>query len=368
MTLRILRPFIVVGLLACTATSGRAQQVIRPPDAAASLGQGWTWAVREAPRTAGTWVGYSFTRRMHANSHVQYRSDRTGRSLHERVYGTPPPGVDDVTPGQAVEQAARRALNKGQGKAVLVDKEIAVLFRLEGGQVREVEVSEMAQPHDPQLRHLLWLGRSEDRASIAFLQERYAEVDGARLQKQVVTAIGLHDGPAVIPALTRFATGPDGVGVREAAVFWLGQTDAPAALDVLRKVVRDDPTSNVREHAVFSLSQMSLDAATDALIDLARRSADPDVREKALFWLGQQASEKAVGALRDAAFAPGETSVQEQAVFSLSRLPKDRGIPMLLEVARTHANPKVRKSAIFWLGQSGDPRALDFLVSIVKGQ
>ena len=333
-----------------------AQPVERAPELETPLAARWAWAQERAETHAGgVWIGYGITREMHA--HTFFAAWSRGRhhpTLHEVLYGTPPPEDLRAAAGQHAEEGPR------------VRKLVGLIFQIERGVVVDVDMASVDAEVDLEGRPLLWLGRADDGASLDLLEAALAEAGREELAEDLVSAIGVHEATArVVSMLRGVLMGPGPDEVREAAAFWLGQQDDADALRLLIRTARADRSEEVREKAVFGLAQMDGPEALDALIDLARRGGT--VREEAIFWLGQKAARRAVETLGELVEDDPETEIQKHAVFALAQLDDGEGVPLLIEIARTHPKLSVRKHAIILLGHSDDPRALDALVAMIDG-
>lgn len=124
-------------------------------------------------------------------------------------------------------------------------------------------------------------------------------------------------------------------------------------------------TADDEKELVTAIALHEDDKVVPTLIPLARSNPDRDVRRQAIFWLGQKAGAKAASELRRAVDEDPDDEVRQHAVFAISQLPQDRSVPMLIELIKTHKSRKVRERAMFWLAQTDDPRALDLIESIL---
>ncbi len=276
-----------------------------------------------------------------------------------------------------------------------------VLLRVEDGRIQRVRAFSADCALDVGGRVLHWLTDVHPSESVAFLSTLAASVppDTSRSRRPVVrahdtddeeeddvdddleddgdlvdvdsvaggalSALALHDDPAVDPALERFAAPGQPYVLRKRAVFWMGVARGRRGHATLLRLAREDPDASLRAKVVFALSQSRVPEAVDDMIDMARRDDSARVRGQALFWLSQRAGKKAAAAIEGALRDDPDTPVKKKAVFALSQLPKDEGVPLLIRVARTNRNPTVRKQAMFWLGQSHDPRALEFFEEVL---
>lgn len=345
---------IATAILLTVLMPARAQDVMRTPDDDATLDQKWAWA---ADACGGRCVvGYSIQRMMGRNSYTGWMGDRRGPTLQSIVYG------------HEVEPLPSRSDRVRDGSE-LVLKEVALLFRFDGGEIREIDVSNISLPVDLEGNPLLWLGLTDQRQSIRLLRNVYAAADDRGIQEDLVSAVGMHGADdLVVPFLTQVLESDVHDDVREQSVFWLAESQHASILPLLERTARTDRAEDVRDQAVFGISRIETDEADELLIALARGLDDRDTREQAIFWLGQKASEKAAASLEDIAENDPDLEIQKRAVFAISQLPEDEGIPRLITIARTHRTANVRHEAIFWLGESGDERAVDELVRIVRGE
>ena len=355
-------------------------QVVRPPDGAASLQARFDWALGR-PDSAGAakafWIGYSVEKLMGERSHIgSYDSSKLGResTVAEILAGRKRPGEGSGA-GDDVRAAARAALDGLEGrdkpeKKVL--KELGFFFKYERGRTPalvDVGLANLDGWFDFGDIPLVWLGKAEARASLPLVERLYGRAGNDKVRERLLTAAGCHDAPALaVPFLARILGGDGPDALRRDAAFWIGQQNDAEGLRLLVRAARSDRSEEVREAAVFAVSQVDLPAAVDELIALARGADKQDVRKQAVFWIGQLASEKAGPALEEFARKDGDVEIQEQAVFALSQLPDDQGVEPLIKLARTHPDPRVRKKAVFWLGECDDPRALETLIAIIKGK
>ncbi|MBV9406466.1 MAG: HEAT repeat domain-containing protein [Acidobacteriaceae bacterium] len=146
---------------------------------------------------------------------------------------------------------------------------------------------------------------------------------------------------------------------------WISGVPEAASVAYVDGLIDRGDGNRVTDGALFALSQHQDGEATTRLIRRAERDPSPHLRGQALFWLAQRAGDRASATITDAIMNDPNTDVKKRAVFALSQLPADESIPKLIELARTQRNPDVRKQAFFWLGQSRDPRALAYIESVL---
>jgi HEAT repeat protein len=249
-------------------------------------------------------------------------------------------------------------------------REIAVLFRAEGGKIGRIRAFSLECTADAGGLNVLWLGGVKAGESVD-LVEKFVTGDKAEegghdsLGKSALVALALHADPSADRALQSFVTPNRPEWLRRDTAFWLGNTRGAEGLRALQKMAQNDASPGVREQVTFALSVSREPDALPEMIRMAHEDQSPHVRGQALFWLAQKAGKKAENAITGAIQNDPDTEVKKKAVFALSQMPREEGVPKLIEVAQTNRNPEVRKQAMFWLGQSEDPRALAFFEKIL---
>jgi hypothetical protein len=363
-TILVLLAFVV---LACGLT---AQEVVRCPTQSLSLSECWRWASRDGSRLIGgreCWVGYSVKRLMYQDSYVNSGSISSGngerrRDLYEVIYGD--------TSGR--RENSRNWGGTEKNRIFKVLKDVAILMRISGnfdaeGSTKKLELSNMELHVDLRNTPLLWLGEADDNQSVGLLKELFDRQPSIQMQKDLVTAIGIHQNSTNgLPFLTTVLKSEQDDNLSSQAAFWIGEQNRAESLPILMAAAKGDRSAKVKEQCVFAISRLSSDESTDALIELAREAKDTKVRGKAAFWLGRKASQKAVATLESIIADDDETDVQRQALFALAQIHSSEGVERLIQIAKTHPHPRIRKQAIQCLGQSDDPRALEALIAIVR--
>ncbi len=242
---------------------------------------------------------------------------------------------------------------------------VAVLFRVENGQVEKIRAFSLSCPLDAGGRRFVWLTGVSAEASLRYLENLAQKSSSSAVQDAAVFAISQHDTPRADDLLEQLTRSTEPLKVRERATFWLGATRGARGVQILRNIVAHDENDQVRDKAVFALSISKQPEAIETLMQTAKHDPSPHVRSQALFWLGQKAGAKAAATIRNAIENDPDEDVKKKAVFAMSQLPKDESVPKLIEIARTQHDPEVRKQAFFWLGQSNDPRALAFFEQVL---
>jgi hypothetical protein len=250
-------------------------------------------------------------------------------------------------------------------------RQLVVLFRLEGKQVRRIREASENCTLDAGGLTFLWLTGVNPAESVALLADfvHKATFEGHgehEIGQGALSAIALHADSSADRVFESFVAADQPEQLRKHASFWLGAARGKAGELLLLKMAKNDPSPEVRSQVAFALSVSHEPEALNEMIRMAKEDESTHVRGQALFWLAQKAGQKAMGAITGAIDNDPDTDVKKKAVFALSQMPKDEGVPKLIEVAKTNRNREVRKQAMFWLGQSNDPRALDFFEQVLS--
>ena len=269
-------------------------------------------------------------------------------------------------------RAVRVNPSNGSPRSVKLEdmREMAVLFRAEGGKLNRIREFTSDCPADAGGLDVLWLEGVPSAESVAFLQSvvlasASAEESGESLRKNALAALALHADASTDRAMRSLVSADRPEWLRRESAFWLGEARGAEGLSALQEMAQNDPSDNVRAQVSFALSVSREPGALTEMIRMAHEDQSAHVRGQALFWLAHKADRKAEATITGAIQNDPDTEVKKKAVFALSQMPKDEGVPKLIEVAQTNKNPEVRKQAMFWLGQSQDPRALAFFEKIL---
>lgn len=371
----------VLGLLAAWGTAAAGPvRVVRHSDPSAPLATRWEWASRQAAGPdfgRGSWIAYSIRRKMPSSwimgSWFNGRRDDP-RTLGQILAGAAIPVPDKAAQEQAVREAARKALDEIDGRrepARIVDKDIALLFRLGPPPARAlegIEMSDLAMMFEPEGRPIIWLGAATEGESMALLERLYAAAGGEPCKRDVVQAAGLHQtSPAVLPFLEKAAAPASAESIRREAADALGERDDARAVPILIRLARTDPSEDVREDAVSALAESPVASSIEALASLASDKSLGDLRQAAVEGLAEKAADLTAPE-PDSYREDPEAEVRREAVSALSEWPAREALPRLAELAKTHADPVVRRAALEALGEMEDPGAVAALLAILKSR
>lgn len=192
---------------------------------------------------------------------------------------------NDRSRGCSLESTRGVTVNNGgksaSSKPVKLEgsKEIAILMRLERGEVEKVHVFSIDCELDAGGLPLIWLtgvGTSESAALLTGLAPKGALV-----------ALALQGGKEAETALIELARDAENGHRRGEALFWLAQRAGDKAIGAIGQAIENDPDTGVKKQAVFALTQLPKDEGVPKLIEVARSNRNPAVRKQAFFWLGQ---------------------------------------------------------------------------------
>ena len=189
------------------------------------------------------------------------------------------------THGCSLESGHGVTVNSG-GKGALSrpvklegSNEIAVLIRVDRGEVEKVQVYSIDCELDAGGLPFVWLTGVGTGESAAFLKES--------AQQGALVALALQGGKEAETALIDLARAAQNGHRRGEALFWLAQRAGEKAVGAISQAIEDDPDTGVKKQAVFALSQLPKDEGIPKLIEVARANRNPAVRKQAFFWLGQ---------------------------------------------------------------------------------
>lgn len=157
--------------------------------------------------------------------------------------------------------------------------EIAVLVRVERGEVQKISVFSTDCELDAGGLPFTWLTGVGTGESAAFLE--------ASAHKGALVALALQGGKEAETALIRLARESQTGHRRGEALFWLAQRASDKAIGAIDEALQNDPDTDVKKQAVFALSQLPKDESVPKLIEVARSNRNAVVRKQAFFWLGQ---------------------------------------------------------------------------------
>jgi HEAT repeat protein/beta-lactamase regulating signal transducer with metallopeptidase domain len=343
--------------------------VIRHPDPSAPLAERWQWSrqIAATQRFKAFWVGYTIEPMPSIEGSIYIgRLERRGISgsgglnLRGRITnfgdftGFNVPGV-------------RLAPLVGGG----MPDDVALLFAFvmdDRGRpvLARVHISSLALSVDLEDRPLLWLGDSDDEASMAQVNTLFASAP-EDLKQDVVAALGVHGSSGAVPYLARWLEGSENNDVREEAAEWLGYHPDPAALALLSRAARSDRNSDVRREAAEAVAEMRLPAATDTLIALAKDLRDSDARSEAVEGLSERSDARALAAAVEIARNDPSMDIRREAVETLGEFKDAAGFRYLVEIARSDRSRDLRMEAVETLAEVGKPDdALRVLRQIIE--
>ncbi len=374
----------VVSLLAVLVAAGAGLaagpdtvRVVRHPDPSAPLAERWAWGLRQAAGAdlgGGCRIVYSIRRRMPSDHFYGHWDSRNveRRTLGQILSGAPVPVMDAAAREKAVREAARKALDRLEGRrepVKIVDRDMALLFRFgsaAGRPAAAIDIYSFESLLDEGLP-IIWLGPAAEADSEAFLERLFAGPGSETLKRDIVEAVGIHPtAPGAIPFLLRVALPGSPEPVRREAADALGERDDVRAVAALKAMAASDPSPKVREDAVDALAESSSPASIDALAGLAASATNDDLRQSAVEGLAEKAAEASAPDLSEADESR-DAQVRREAVEALAEWPVKEALPRLIDLAKTSPDPVVRRAALEALGEmSGEPAAVAALVAVCK--
>ncbi len=196
------------------------------------------------------------------------------------------PGVEICDDGFRVFGERNGRVERGWGEQRCAPGPVVVEVRVQGGEVREVEVLDRGRLRAPEARDL---GMVEAPEAVVFLLGAARGGAGGRGVEEAILPATMADVPEAWKEVLEIAEdGRVGSDVRRTALFWLGQEAAAAATEGLAGVAADeDEDQEVRSAAIFALSRRPEEEGVPILMELARTAREPATRKTAFFWLAQ---------------------------------------------------------------------------------
>lgn len=274
---------MALGLMALWGTSVASGQVRHAHDLQLSEMTHRASDLAEELRVPRTWVGYSVTRRMYSNSYFGWFGG-SGPTLGELLQDA------SLDQAEAVQAAARRALNQQDDAPTLVEKTLGVLFRVAArggseGAIDDVRVVTFDTTPGLDDEPLLWLGPRPNDESLDFLTTLTA-ASRSSLKEDLIGAIGAHDAPStVIPYLIRTIETDDDDDVRETAGQWLAARVADQK--GFFRVGEASEDEAIRRSALYALVNSDGGDATEILLRILQTSDSPDLKRAAIMQLPQ---------------------------------------------------------------------------------
>ena len=220
-------------------------------------------------------------------------------------------------------------------------------------------------PMDAEGAEVTWIGTTEDKASLDWLDSVARSNDNDSVSNSALYAMALHSNKKASELLYELAREKNSRYAEE-AIFWLGDARGMEGFKALKRLLSELSASDLRREINFALSQNGTKPATDLLIEISESDFDPEQRGNALFWLAEEQPDLAPEVLLKALSHEKDKGVREQAVFAISQLPSDISTEMLLTIAKNNDYPKdIRRQALFWLANSDDEKATAALAELL---
>jgi TolA-binding protein len=225
----------------------------------------------------------------------QHRGERVEQMLLDAVRNDPDPEVRS----QAVFWLSQ--VNSATATAALE----SVLATSQDPKLQERAIFALSQQNRPEARQALrnyagrndadealrdkavfWLGQSNRAEDVAFLQDLYGRVQGARLKERIIFSVSQNtrSGSEWFGRIARNQSEP--LELRKKALFWMGQRSGTTGAE-LAAVYDSFTDREMKDQLIFVLSQKKDRAAVDKLVDIVQKEPDKELKKKALFWLSQ---------------------------------------------------------------------------------
>jgi len=245
----------------------------------------------------------------------------------------------------------------------------------------------------------IWIDSATDNESIAKLRALFANQPSLEVQKDLVSAVGMHrDANVMLPTLAAWVDSPDqSETIRREAIGVIADIQDPRALALMSRVARSDRSQRVSQEAIESFEQFRFPAATDSLMSFATSLENSRLRQAALETLGEREEPRVAVFLKKLATSTSDDHLRREALDALSthgdgfaelsdlalngdaelraiaieqlgdNEHSDRSVPLLLQIVRADPDESVKRKAVEALGNVSDKRGYEALRSIALG-
>ncbi len=328
------------------ADVGAAQTVVRSAPGA-ELSQDWDSALQELDRSGSQeWIGYS----IEVDSSVQvWMGDFNLRVVNGRV---------QVAGQESLERLLRSDTAVTPGKS-----RIALLFGISRtGSIQRARFQDMKLPHQSRREVLHWLGHRDIETSLSHLMDLFQSTTDSTSSRFLVTAIGLHDSPSVLPFLHQLLQPDQPANLRERAAGALAFQTRAEAVDLARQTALADPVRQVREEAVEALEENRHADAEVALIGLLKETAPLDVRLEAAEGLASKPTARAAAALQSlASDQRQDIRLRLEAIEALGEQQLRDSFNRLQDLFEASTERRIRMELIDAIGEQDSDDASQFL-------
>lgn len=246
-----------------------------------------------------------------------------------------------------------------------VEEHVIAFVSVADGEAQQLRVVGEQCPMDGSGQPVTWIGKTDDRDSLDWLDGVARESAGDDLRHSALWALALHADEGAedrLQALARETVGD----LAEESIFWLGEARGESGYEALKGLLDTLPAGATRRHINFALSQNSSDRAVRLLTETARNDHDPEQRADALFWLAQEHPAAAEDIILEVIENEDNAEILERAVFALSQLPPETSGPALLALVKNNDAPReARRQAMFWLAHEGDEESVAELTELL---
>lgn len=324
-------------------------QSVEKPSLGGELTADWQWAVSklQESRVRG-WIGYSIA----VDSPVPIWMGNFNLKIVD--------GEVEILGGRALESI----LSQTPFGEESTTRRVALLFRYDPAvrAITRARFQDLRLPYQRRRETLYWLGERTLQASLDHLLPLFDHLQSAESKRILVTAVGLHQSPRVLPFLRDLLSPKRPEGLRERAASALAFQNNQEAVTLARTTALQDSSRQVREESVEALEEMTLGEAESTLIELLQGAPPQDVRREAAEALGNKPSDRAVESLTRAANTQGEDmGVRLEAVEALGELPTIDTVPRLEEIFRQSSERRVKLEVIEALGERDSSQAREVL-------
>jgi HEAT repeat protein/TolA-binding protein len=226
---------------------------------------------------------------------------------------------------------------------------------------------------DPDLRSMAisYLGRVDDPAALAALEQLVKTSTDTRVQRAAVEGLSRNDSPRARQMVRALIERTDvSESLRAAAISSLASGDQASAEDAayLRTAYARMPSERLKEAVLRSVARMGGADNQKFLLAVAGNAAESsEVRGTAISYAGRD-STVSVAELSRLYDASESRNLRQQIIGVLGRRTDAQATDKLMDIVRTSTDPYARRQALSYLSRrKDDPRVKKFLVALVGG-
>src|SRR6185503_15830223 len=186
-------------------------------------------------------------------------------------------------------------------------------------------------------------------------------------QAAVLSILGSHGGPRVVPILLDIARSNPDPKLRLTAIRRLGEQNSDQVTDELIKIYDADQTKEVRGQILRALVEGRTPRGIAKVTEIARTGTDIAARQYAIRFIGEMNDAASLDELIKIYDADKTKEIRSQVIRALAEREDPRARAKLFEIARQGETPELRVEAIRRLGDN-ERMSMDELLQLYTSE